>query len=285
MTVNADISARLIVAVARRARTRTGIFQPQQLTERLSQCYNEAVALVNDQGVIPHRPAPDLVKDEVDALRERLAVSERLLEAARAMSTKLDPLEATENITYQACQVLKADRATIFTLDRTTNELVLYVAQGAQDIRVPVGVVRAAVPYAPPQIETLVTGCRALPFVTTQGIAGSVAATGRLINVTDAYEDPRFDQEHDRRTGYKTDSILCGPIRGRTGEVLGVIQAINKQSGRFTAFDEDVLETLAAQAGIILQNSMLFQEAERSRDRVRVIATAGRVLWRPRRRV
>lgn len=104
--------------------------------------------------------------------------------------------------------------------------------------------------------------------LSAQGIAGSVAETGRLINVTDAYEDPRFDQEHDRKTGYKTDSILCGPIRGRTGEVLGVIQAINKESGRFTAFDEDVLETLAAQAGIILQNSMLFQEAERSRDRV-----------------
>lgn len=69
-------------------------------------------------------------------------MSERLLEAARAMSTKLDPLEATENITYQACQVLKADRATIFTLDKATNELVLYVAQGAQDIRVPMGVVR-----------------------------------------------------------------------------------------------------------------------------------------------
>ena len=74
----------------------------------------------------------------------------------------------------------------------------------------------------------------------------------------------------DRRTGYKTDSILCGPIRGRQGEVLGVLQAINKKTGRFTAFDEDVLETLAAQAGIILQNSMLFQEAEKSRDRVTI---------------
>lgn len=259
----------MVIGVARRARSRTGVFQPQQLVEKLNQCYNEAVALVNDQGVIPHRPAPDLVKDEVDALRERLAVSERLLEAARAMSTKLDPLEATENITYQACQVLKADRATIYTLDQATNELVLYVAQGAQDIRVPVGVVRTRLPmhYSTPTADSDLANA-------SQGIAGSVAETGRLINVIDAYEDPRFDQEHDRKTGYKTDSILCGPIRGRTGEVLGVIQAINKQSGRFTAFDEDVLETLAAQAGIILQNSMLFQEAEKSRDRVCYYARA-----------
>ena len=60
------------------------------------------------------------------------------------MSTKLDPLEATENITYQACQVLNADRATIFTVDDQAQELVLYVAQGANNIRVPMGVVRLA---------------------------------------------------------------------------------------------------------------------------------------------
>ena len=44
------------------------------MTEKLRDCYNDAVALVNDQGVIPHRPAADLIKDEVDSLRERLNV-------------------------------------------------------------------------------------------------------------------------------------------------------------------------------------------------------------------
>jgi signal transduction protein with GAF and PtsI domain len=76
----------------------------------------------------------------------------------------LDPLQATDNIVTETCRILDCDRATIFTTDFATQELVLKVAEGAKDIRLPLG----------------------------QGIAGAVAASGQTINIPDAYADPRF---------------------------------------------------------------------------------------------
>jgi signal transduction protein with GAF and PtsI domain len=88
---------------------------------------------------------------------------EKLLDASRTIAN-LDPLQATDNIISETCRILNADRSTIFTLDADTQELVLCVAEGAKNIRVPVG----------------------------QGIAGTVAATGETINIADAYADSRF---------------------------------------------------------------------------------------------
>ena len=77
--------------------------------------------------------------------------------------------------------------------DQATNELVLCVAEGAKNIRVPVG----------------------------QGIAGSVAATGETINIVDAYADPRFSSAADKATGYRTTTILCMPIKALSGQIVG----------------------------------------------------------------
>lgn len=55
-------------------------------------------------------------------------------------------------------------------------------------------------------------------------------------------QDPRFNQEIDRQTGYKTHSILSMPIVNYEGEVIGVAQIINKIDGdhEFTKQDEEV---------------------------------------------
>jgi len=92
-----------------------------------------------------------------------------------------------------------------------------------------------------------------------RGIAGTVAATGETINIPDAYADPRFNQEVDRRTGYRTRSILCAPVRDGAGEVVGVSQVLNKASGPFTRDDESLLAALSAQAFIALDNARLFE--------------------------
>ena len=52
-----------------------------------------------------------------------------------------------------------------------------------------------------------------------RGIVGLVAKTGQLINVRDAYQHPSFNQEVDRKTNYRTRSMLCGPIKNSKGEV------------------------------------------------------------------
>lgn len=65
------------------------------------------------------------------------------------------------------------------------------------------------------------------------GIAGIVAQTGEVLNIADAYGDPRFNRNVDQITGYVTKTILCMPIFIR-GNVIGVMQMVNKATGEFT---------------------------------------------------
>jgi cGMP-specific 3',5'-cyclic phosphodiesterase, invertebrate len=63
------------------------------------------------------------------------------------------------------------------------------------------------------------------------GIAGLVAETKEMVNIKDAYNDPRFNCEIDLKTGYKTNHILSLPICNYEGDVIGVAQIINKTNG------------------------------------------------------
>ena len=95
------------------------------------------------------------------------------------------------------------------------------------------------------------------------GIAGRVAVTGIGMNIPDAYAHPDFDRRTDERTGYHTRCILCVPIVNQAGDVLGVIQAINKRRGIFSDADMDWLKTLSSMVAISLENAQLLAEHDR----------------------
>jgi HD-GYP domain-containing protein (c-di-GMP phosphodiesterase class II) len=95
------------------------------------------------------------------------------------------------------------------------------------------------------------------------GIAGLVAITGQTLNINDAYADPRFDRSTDQKTGYRTRCILCVPVKNHAGEVLGVIQVINKKDANFSETDVDHLKALSSSVAISLENAILFQEQHR----------------------
>mmetsp|Transcript_2017 Transcript_2017/g.3172 ORF Transcript_2017/g.3172 Transcript_2017/m.3172 type:complete len:485 (-) Transcript_2017:186-1640(-) len=216
-------------------------YKPDQVTEWLRNCYTEATALVDEHGVIKGKTletAEASLPEQVTELKRKVTGMEKLLDASSTIAT-LDPHQATDNIVAETCRILNCDRATIFTVDKITNELVLSVAEGAKNIRVPIGT----------------------------GIAGTVAATGETINIVDAYSDPRFSSSADKASGYRTINILCMPIKSADGSVVGVLQAINKKDGSFNATDEDVMAMLATQAGIALQNANLFRNSESARDK------------------
>lgn len=183
--------------------------------------------------------ASDSYDDEV--LTQRLALLEKVISASRAIAMELNPLEANKTIISECCNIIEADRATLFRLDEESKELELLVAEGAKSIRVPLGT----------------------------GIAGTVGATGEVINIPDAYADSRFDSSHDSATGYKTQSILCAPVRDGLDRIVGVIQAINCAHGPFNDIDQEIITVLAAQAGVALKNAELYQESVRSREKVR----------------
>jgi adenylate cyclase len=155
-----------------------------------------------------------------------------LLEVGASLSGTLELVELIQIIMRKAREITDAERSTLFLIDRETGELVSKVAEGQSgEIRVPRG----------------------------QGIAGQVAATGRLLNIPDAYANPLFNQEVDQKTGFRTRNILCVPMRTGEGETIGVTQVINKKAGPFTEADERILTSLSSQAAVALDNAQLYE--------------------------
>jgi HD-GYP domain-containing protein (c-di-GMP phosphodiesterase class II) len=78
------------------------------------------------------------------------------------------------------------------------------------------------------------------------GIAGMCILTGQVVNVANAYENPRFNSEFDKITGFRTESIVAVPIRGLDGTVTGALQFLNKQTGLFTKTDEQMIQKMVS---------------------------------------
>lgn len=158
-----------------------------------------------------------------------------LLKATTTLGQSLDLETTLKAVMEQARDLMQADRSTLFLLKKETQELWTKVASAdgstMMEIRIPAN----------------------------RGIAGYVASTGQVLNIPDAYSDPRFDPTTDKRTGYQTRNILCMPVYNGAGELIGVTQLINKNKGSFTNSDEEFLRAFNAQAGIALQNAQLFE--------------------------
>jgi len=169
-----------------------------------------------------------------EQLRKKMERTEILLDMMRSFTSQLERDRLLPVIMEKITSAMKADRSTLFLVDRKTNELFSRVAQGEN--------------------------INEIRFARNLGIAGHVATTGETLNIRDAYSDPRFNPEVDRRTGYHTQTILCMPIKNVGGEILGAVQVLNKKEGIFTMEDEELLDALGAQAAVALENSNLFEE-------------------------
>lgn len=75
------------------------------------------------------------------------------------------------------------------------------------------------------------------------GVAGYVAKHGEITNIPAAYSDSRFNKALDEQTGFRTENLLCAPIKNRSGDcIVAVIQMLNKKGGEsFTDHDEDLM--------------------------------------------
>ncbi|TAK44697.1 MAG: GAF domain-containing protein, partial [Betaproteobacteria bacterium] len=98
---------------------------------------------------------------------------------------------------------------------------------------------------------------RELRLLNNTGIAGHVFTSGEPLIVHDAYTDARFNKAIDEQTGFKTRSILAVPVRTVTGEIIGVVEALNKKKGRFTRRDLELLEAMTAQGALALQGAQV----------------------------
>ena len=167
-----------------------------------------------------------------DALRREQRISRALREVGTALGTTLDLDDLLELILGKVTELLEADRATLYLLDETKDELVSRIVVGGEG--------------------------RSIRMKLGHGIAGLVAVSGETIRVADAYRDSRFEKEWDLLTGYRTTSMLAAPLRNHLGRTIGVLQVLNKRVPTgFTPDDEAIASALSTQAAVAIDNSRL----------------------------
>jgi signal transduction protein with GAF and PtsI domain len=134
-----------------------------------------------------------------------------------------------------AAHVIDSTTASVSTVDEERGELVIQRALGpgaqqAEGLRVPLG----------------------------HGVAGLVAATGQPMAISNARSDPRHAAEIAEQTGYQPNTILCVPLLD-DGEVVGVLELMDKGGGRsFTTDDMETASLFAEQAALLLEQSRAY---------------------------
>lgn len=142
-------------------------------------------------------------------------------------------------------EMILSDRCTVWLIDHKRGELFTTVAHGVSEIRVPLG----------------------------SGFVGHSIALGKPLLIEDAYNDPRHNAENDRKTGYRTKSVITVPFVGNDGSIIGAYQAINKMTKEavFTPRDLEYLSLAASYAGKSLESVMLHEE---------IVATQKEIIFR-----
>nr|XP_033793166.1 cAMP and cAMP-inhibited cGMP 3',5'-cyclic phosphodiesterase 10A isoform X3 [Geotrypetes seraphini] len=153
-----------------------------------------------------------------------------------------------EHIMIYAKNLVNADRCALFQVDHKNKELYSDLFDiGEEDGGKPV-----------------FKKTKEIRFSIEKGIAGQVARTGEVLNIPDAYADPRFNREVDLYTGYTTRNILCMPIVSR-GSVIGVVQMVNKLSGcAFSKTDENNFKMFAVFCALALHCANVYHRIHHS---------------------
>ena len=158
---------------------------------------------------------------------------------SHALNTSLKLEELLDTILKEAQRLTNADRGTIYLVDRNAGELYSFVTEGGKTVRIslPIG----------------------------QGLAGMAAQSGGTINIEDAYRDSRFNPNVDQRTGYRTRSVLTMPMCDLDGNTVGIIQLLNKMTGKFTVDDEELIATFGVHAAIAIERARNAEEMVRNK--------------------
>lgn len=146
-------------------------------------------------------------------------------------------------------EMIAADRCSLWLLDKEKEELWTKIAHGVPELRAP----------------------------SHAGLVGHAVTTGQPIFIDDAYHDSRFNQEIDKKTGYRTKAILVIPFRNNEGEIIGAYQAINKMTAaeKFSQTDLEHLTLAASYSGKTLESALLAHEIEETQKEI--IFTMGEI--------
>lgn len=200
------------------------------------------------------------VQPSADEILQRL---ETLNAIGAALSTERDLANLLERILEAARGFADADGGTLYRVKGDT--LVFEVLRNDSLGYVLGGKIGAPITFPP------------LPMYLTDGtpnhgmVVAHAALTGKTVNIADAYTADGYDfsgtRAFDKKTGYRSQSFLTVPMKDHSGEVIGVLQLINAKDSKgavmpFSPADQQLVESLASQAAIALNNRQLIEQLE-----------------------
>ncbi|HET6382212.1 MAG TPA: adenylate/guanylate cyclase domain-containing protein, partial [Armatimonadota bacterium] len=186
------------------------------------------------------------IRQNSSFLERRLRELGAMIDVSTAMISVLDLDVLLNQIMDLSKEVMNAEASSLLLLDPESGDLKFHVARGAAGEAI-----------------------KSFTVEMGHGIAGWVAQTGQALLTPDAYQEPRFDPTYDRKTGFRTRSLLTVPIKVKD-ETIGVVQVINKQGqNSFDEHDLDLFQSFAGMAGISLDNARLFDETRRMAEALR----------------
>ena len=177
---------------------------------------------------------------QVEPLINRIQRLEMLLETSRSLSALLDLPPLLQTILDAASDLTHCEEASILLHDPEEDNLYF-----------------AAAPWF--KQEKL----RSLRVPLKGSVAGEAFSSGLPIVVSNAENNQRIYRKIDKETDFETNSLMSVPMKFK-GKISGVLTAVNKQNGGFTEDDRFVLENLASQAAIAIQNANQMKETEKA---------------------
>jgi signal transduction histidine kinase len=169
---------------------------------------------------------------------ERLDGYRRLIDISRDLASTLDLDMLLSRIVHAAAEVSASEAASILLFDEAARQLYFQVSTNLDE---------------PTQ--------RGLVIPLDGSIAGWIVNNRKPVRLSNVHDDPRFFGEVERATGFSTESILGVPLITKN-KIVGVLETINKQRGKFTDADESMLSVLGAQAAVAIENARLFQQSD-----------------------
>ncbi|MBU0495586.1 MAG: diguanylate cyclase, partial [Chloroflexi bacterium] len=171
-------------------------------------------------------------------LERRINELQALAQVAQAITSTLDPAQILDLIVQRVKEVIGGEAVSLLLVDPAQGDMVFHVVSGGQE--------RDILPFR------LKIG---------EGIAGWVAQHGQPVLVPDVRQDSRHYGQADESTGFVTRSILCAPMMVK-GQVIGVIEVMNKLDGDFTDGDLQLLTSVALLSAAAIENTRLFQRTQ-----------------------
>jgi signal transduction histidine kinase len=184
-----------------------------------------------------------MYRQRIQDMQAHISNLERLLRMMEVVNSTLDLAQLLDIIAELAAQLTYTASASVLLIDDQTGELRFVAVTGQHSATLK------------PVIVPM-----------DQSIAGTVARENRPLLIRDVKADPRWYRPADQASGFETRSIIAVPLQLH-GQVIGVVEAVNKQDGTEMSWDDvEILSTLATQAAVAVNNARLLAQLQAAYD-------------------